>query len=63
MCTCAWRVWAVQIVASNDRAPLRLVHDFILKRLGAEADQIEEDTRAIKQFREETERNREKITE
>lgn len=52
----------IQIVASNPLAPLRLVHDFILKRLGSEADQIEEDSRAIKQFREETERNRDKIT-
>ena len=50
-----------QIVSANPIAPLRLVHDFILRRLGSEAEQIEEDNKAIKQFREETEKNREKI--
>jgi hypothetical protein len=51
----------VQIVATNPMAPLGLVYDFIIKRLTTEDQQITEDKAHIKQFKEETERNREKI--
>ena len=61
-CICSRHVSpAAQILSSNPAAPLSLVREYILKRLGAEVDAVKDDERLIKQYRDDTENNRKTI--
>ncbi|XP_005091075.1 vacuolar protein sorting-associated protein 11 homolog isoform X1 [Aplysia californica] len=53
----------IQILAHNSTATLSVVKDYIVRRLQMENDQIAEDERLIKQYREDTEKKRSKIEE
>jgi len=53
----------IQILAHNSTATLSVVKDYIVRRLQMETDQIAEDERLIKQYREDTEKKRNKIEE
>ncbi|KAK3746923.1 hypothetical protein RRG08_030334 [Elysia crispata] len=51
----------IQILAHNSTATLSVVKDYIVRRLQMENDQIAEDERLIKQYKEDTEKKRIKI--
>ncbi|XP_067666114.1 vacuolar protein sorting-associated protein 11 homolog [Haliotis asinina] len=51
----------IQTLAHNSTATLSVVKDYIIRRLQLENDQIAEDERLIKQYREDTERKRQQI--
>ncbi|XP_071804394.1 vacuolar protein sorting-associated protein 11 homolog [Asterias amurensis] len=53
----------VQTLAHNSTATLSVVKDYIIRRLQQENDQISEDERLVKQYREETEKMRVQIEE
>ncbi|KAK3087703.1 hypothetical protein FSP39_009366 [Pinctada imbricata] len=51
----------IQTLAHNSTATLSVVKDYIIRRLQLESDQIAEDERLIKQYREDTEKKRGQI--
>lgn len=51
----------IQTLAHNSTATLAVVKDYITRRLQAEHDQIEEDERLVRQYREETQKMRGQI--
>ncbi|CAG2230700.1 PEP5 [Mytilus edulis] len=53
----------IQTLAHNSTATLSVVKDYIIRRLQLENDQITEDERLIKQYREDTEKKRAQIEE
>ncbi|XP_070533237.1 vacuolar protein sorting-associated protein 11 homolog [Ptychodera flava] len=53
----------IQTLAHNSTATLSVVKDYIIRRLQQENDQINEDERLIKQYKEETEKMRNQIEE
>uniref|UniRef100_A0A2C9MAP2 Vacuolar protein sorting-associated protein 11 homolog n=1 Tax=Biomphalaria glabrata TaxID=6526 RepID=A0A2C9MAP2_BIOGL len=53
----------IQILAHHSTATLSVVKDYIVRHLQLENDQIAEDERLIKQYREDTEKKRTKIEE
>ncbi|XP_069106820.1 vacuolar protein sorting-associated protein 11 homolog isoform X1 [Argopecten irradians] len=53
----------IQSLAHNSTATLSVVKDYIIRRLQLENDQIAEDERLIKQYREDTEKKRAQIEE
>ncbi|XP_064597137.1 vacuolar protein sorting-associated protein 11 homolog [Liolophura sinensis] len=53
----------IQTLAHNSTATLSVVKDYIIRRLQMENDQISEDERLIRQYREDTERTRAQIEE
>ncbi|XP_022091158.1 vacuolar protein sorting-associated protein 11 homolog isoform X2 [Acanthaster planci] len=53
----------IQTLAHNSSATLSVVKDYIIRRLQQENDQITEDERLVKQYREETEKMRRQMAE
>jgi len=53
----------IQTLAHSSTATLSVIKNYVIRKLQSETDQIAEDERLIKQYREDTEKKRHQIDE